>query len=81
MGYGVIFMKQNVLKIFSRDITPACQYCVLGKKTVDGTMVLCTKSGVVSPYYRCRKFRYSPIRREPKSMPKLPDMDPSDFLL
>ena len=67
--------------LFSAGITAACEYCENGKDTSDGDMILCSRSGVVSPYYRCKKFRYSPIRRKPKPLPKLPEMDPLDFTL
>ncbi|MCL2538703.1 MAG: hypothetical protein FWE66_00030 [Oscillospiraceae bacterium] len=74
-------MKKKKNALFGQNITPACEYCSLGKNTADGKMVLCSRAGVVSPYYRCKKFIYSPVRRKPKSHPRLPDMDPSDFTL
>lgn len=74
-------MKKNKAILFDPNISPACEYCVLGKDTSDGTMVLCAYVGVVSPYYRCKKFQYSPVRRKPKPLPKLPEMNPSEFTL
>jgi len=68
-------------ELFGHNITPACDYCVLGKDTADGAMILCIQKGIVSPYYRCKKFVYSPIRRKPRELPKLPEVDPSSFRL
>ena len=36
---------------------------------------------IVSPYYKCKKFRYDPLRRVPKRPPKLPAFSPEDFSL
>jgi hypothetical protein len=69
------------VSLFSNDITPACEYCEYGAASSDGTMVECVKKGTVSPYFRCNKFRYSPIRRIPRRSPKLPKMKPEDFSL
>lgn len=70
-----------ISKLFNQEITPACEYCELGKNSKDGTMVECKRKGVVSPYFRCNKFRYSPVRRTPRQAPKLPKMKADDFKL
>lgn len=74
-------MSKNKSELFGKDISPACGYCELGKDTADGAMILCSRVGIVSPYYRCRKFVYSPVRRKPRVLPKLPDVDPASFKL
>ncbi len=68
-------------KLFDKNITPACEYCAFGVHTEDGTMVECKKRGLVSPYFRCNKFHYSPILREPRQVQKLPKFSPEDFTL
>ncbi len=68
-------------KLFDQNITPACEYCEFGRRTDDGTMVECSKRGLVSPYFRCKKFRYSPVLREPRQIQKLPKFTPEDFKL
>ncbi len=65
--------------LFGNNINPACEYCELGKKTKDGKMVLCEKTGVVAPYYSCRKFKYDPLLRIPKRMPRPQKMTDEDF--
>lgn len=67
--------------LFNKDITPACSYCEYGRQSQDGTMVECSKKGLVSPYFRCKKFKYSPVRRIPHRGQKLPKVRPEDFIL
>ncbi|MGI5887845.1 MAG: hypothetical protein ACOX6J_00485 [Oscillospiraceae bacterium] len=67
-------------KLFDENITPSCSYCVFGRDTNDN-MISCDKTGVVSPYFRCKHFKYNPIRRKPQSLPKLQVFDPSEFSL
>lgn len=74
-------MKKKETILFGKNITPACGYCENGRDTADGAMILCNRIGIVSPYYRCRKFVYSPIRRKPRALPKLPDVDSASFRL
>ncbi|MEG1808451.1 MAG: hypothetical protein RR244_01240 [Oscillospiraceae bacterium] len=68
-------------KLFDKSIAPACEYCEHGLLTDDGTMVECIKRGLVSPYFRCARFRYSPVLRIPRRTPKLPKLNPEDFSL
>ena len=70
-------MKKSIL--FNDNISPACEYCELGSDSSEYGMILCKKEGIVSPYFRCKKFRYSPVRRNPKRLPKIEEHEPSDF--
>ena len=67
--------------LFDPKITPACSYCEYGTLSEDMTMINCKKSGIVSPYFRCRRFKYDPTKRQPKKMPKIKTLDPSLFQL
>lgn len=67
------------MKLFGKNIEPACEYCEYGRKTSNGQMVLCVKNGVVSPFYRCRKFIYAPLLRQPKKAAPLPIFEKKDF--
>lgn len=60
-------------------VEPACRFCALGEAS--GKDILCSKMGPVSEDFCCRRFRYDPLKRVPKKMPKLPQFDPSDFTL
>ncbi len=66
-------------KLYGKGIIPACAYCLKGKETVDKTEILCTKKGIVSPDYSCRKFKYDPLRRVPKIPPELEKFTAEDF--
>ena len=74
------FFKQSK-KLFGNNIEPACEYCEYGSPSSDEAMILCSKKGVVSPFYSCPKFTYMPTKRIPKRRPKLPDFSPEDFKL
>ena len=68
--------------LFSKKIQHSCSYCAFGTK-VGSEQILCTKHGVVSLYYACRKFRYDPCKRVPPR-PKPLDLkkyDDEDFSL
>ena len=68
------------ITLFNKHVTPACRYCEFGKKTGD-MAVVCEKRGVVSPYFRCLKFRYDPIKREPKRNDISGEFTPEQFEL
>ncbi|MEG0833434.1 MAG: hypothetical protein RR058_01815 [Oscillospiraceae bacterium] len=68
-------------KLFGKNIVPSCEYCIHGKDSLDYKMILCKKHGVVSPYFRCGFFKYSPIRRKPKRPQGMTKHDPQDFAL
>ena len=68
--------------LFRKKIPRSCQYCAYSAK-LDEEQMLCTKRGVVSIDFQCRKFRYDPIKRIP-SKPKALDLskyDNDDFSL
>lgn len=67
-------------KLFKKDISPACEYCEFGSNTVDG-MVECQKSGIVSPYFQCVRFKYSPVRRVPRQPSKPLQQKPENTAL
>lgn len=69
------------LKLFGSKINPACTYCFYGEKTEDNTGVLCRRKGVMPLDGSCRKFKYDPLKREPKRMPELPVYHEEDFKL
>lgn len=50
--------------LFRKKVARSCSYCACGTK-VGSEQVLCTKYGVVSLYYACRKFKYDPCKRIP----------------
>ncbi len=66
--------------IFKKDIEPQCAYCEHGTLTEDKDSVLCLKQGgVMKSYSKCKKFRYDPLKREPKSVKFSGDFSKEDF--
>ena len=59
--------------LFRKKLPRSCSYCACGTRVGD-EQVLCTKRGVVSVYYACRKFVYDPCKRVPPK-PKAPDFE------
>lgn len=74
-----LFKSKN--KLFGNMISPACEYCQFGTRSRDNAMILCSKKGVVSPFYSCNKYVYMPTKRIPKRRPNLPDFTAEDFKL
>lgn len=50
--------------LFRKQISRSCQHCAYSAR-LDENQMLCTKRGVVSMYYECRKFKYDPCKRIP----------------
>lgn len=67
------------LKLFGSGVSPACEYCIYGEKKSDGTGVLCRHKGVMPLEGSCKKYKYDPLRREPKRLPDLPTYNEEDF--
>lgn len=73
---------RNIAMLFRKKMPRSCVYCVHSAKYSEDQM-LCTKYGVVSMYYECRKFRYDPFKRIP-AKPKALDFskyEQDDFSL
>ena len=60
-----------------------CKYCERATPLVVDGKLVCSKMGVVSEDYKCRKFVYDPLKRAPKIMSldttglEFPDMNDS----
>lgn len=68
--------------LFRKGIEKSCTYCQFGTMPEEG-VVLCSKRGMLSPYRKCRKFRYDPTKRVPPK-PRALDFekyDQEDFSL
>lgn len=65
--------------LFSGDTPRCCAYCLRGKASPQGDMILCPRRGVVPESFFCSRFRYDPLKRVPRRAPALPDFDPDEF--
>ena len=67
-------------KKFFGKTEPQCRYCEYGKLNKTGDCVVCKKAGgVMSPYSKCKKYRYDPLKREPKIVSFNKDFNDLDF--
>ncbi len=69
----------NKKLINGKDHPASCIYCESGRLAPGGVSVLCVRKGIVKPDGKCRKFKYDPLKREPKVPPVPPKADASDF--
>lgn len=70
------------LKIFNKTTEPQCAFCEHGSPIVDGNTVLCRKiGGIMQSYSKCKKFKYDPLKREPKVISFKGDFSKEDFSL
>ncbi len=68
-------------KIFNKDITPKCKYCLKGKVCKGTTNVVCIKKGVTDFNDSCRHFKYNPLKREPLVKVRDNNFSEQDFKL
>lgn len=68
-------------KIYGNDISPKCEYCEFGEAVKGGEEILCVKKGVMRPDFFCKKFKYSPLKRTPKTLKVSSDFSAEDFSL
>lgn len=66
-------------KLLNESIYPACAYCKHGTNFIKQETILCIKFGVVDSNYSCKKFKYDPLKRIPKTHKKLNNFDANDF--
>ena len=69
-------------KLFNKnDVSPSCAHCTHGRLAPDKETVLCKKLGIVEMNFTCRKFKYDPLKRQPKRPKPLEKFDEADFSL
>ena len=68
-------------QLIGKDIEPKCVYCRFGTPAADGDTILCVKKGVLDRDAGCNKFRYDPLKREPRQAPAPQQFSAEDFSL
>ena len=58
------------MSVFDKEIRKCCAYCQ-HSQPFDENTVLCAKHGPVTPDYKCLRFRYDPLQREPMPVPRM----------
>lgn len=57
------------------EIEKFCAFCEHGTLVPGTDDVVCIKKGVVKADFVCRRFRYDPLKRNPKEKIPLPEME------
>lgn len=65
-------------KIFGKN-SPRCGNCELGEPSKDEAYIFCDKKGIVKSDYKCRHFKYDPLKRIPKATPEIEKFKKEDF--
>ncbi len=56
------------LKIFKGKTEPQCAYCEFAEIAEGSELAVCKKiGGVMQLYSNCKKYKYDPLKRQPKS--------------
>lgn len=70
------------LKLFKGSNEPQCAHCEYAEISEDSSVAICRKiGGIMQLSSKCKKFRYDPLKREPRSLKLAGDFDKSDFAL
>ncbi len=67
--------------IYNKTIQPCCGYCANAQLSPSIKLVFCRLKGPVSEGNVCRKYRYDPLKRVPKTDADLPHYCKEDFML
>ena len=70
------------LKLFKGKTEPQCGYCEYAEIAPYGNVAVCRKAGAIMQLHsKCRKFRYDPLKREPKMPSFSAEFSKDDFSL
>lgn len=70
------------LKIFEGKNEPQCAHCEYAEITPGSDVAVCRKiGGVMQLHSKCKKFKYDPFKRQPKTMALNKEFSKEDFEL
>ncbi len=68
------------LKLFKGKIEPQCVYCEYAEYSEGQNVAVCRKiGGVMQLHSKCKKYRYDPLKREPKKAQLSSGFSKEDF--
>ncbi len=70
--------KKKETALFGSTIIPSCEYC---QHSVNAQGTVRCRIGQIPESGSCKRYAYDPLRRAPKSRPKLGDFTAEDFEL
>lgn len=68
------------LKIFKGNNEPQCAHCEFAEITQGSEVIVCRKiGGIMQLHSKCKKYKYDPLKRQPKSISFSNDFSKEDF--
>ncbi len=68
------------LKLFKSKSEPQCAYCEYAQITEGGDVAVCRKvGGIMQLHSKCKKYKYDPLKREPRTIMLSNDFSKEDF--
>lgn len=67
------------LKGFDKKLQKSCMWCVYGTKSDYSDEIFCKKHGVTTRADACRRYKYDPLKRVPKSVKPSENYTAEDF--
>lgn len=66
------------LKLFKGNIDPQCAYCEFAEIKTD--VAVCRKiGGIMQLHSKCKKYKYDPLKRQPKTASFSGEFSKKDF--
>ncbi len=70
------------LRLFKGSTEPQCAHCEYAEISADSGVAVCRKiGGIMQLSSKCKKYKYDPLKREPKTLNIASDFNKSDFEL
>ena len=72
--------ERMALKLFKGNIEPQCAYCEHAEITEGSDVAVCRKiGGIMQLYSKCKKYKYDPLKRQPKTISLSGGFSKEDF--
>ncbi len=68
-------------KMFNKDIIKKCAHCLHSTPLANSGEMACKIKGIVFDYDLCRKYKYDPLKRVPKTTKLADNYVPDNFIL
>lgn len=68
-------------KMFNKDLPKKCEYCLNATPLGSNNEMVCKIRGIVNSDDLCRRYKYDPLKREPKKQIISSDYSPEDFII
>ncbi|MBQ6847525.1 MAG: hypothetical protein IJO62_01240 [Clostridia bacterium] len=68
-------------KMFDKTLQKKCKYCLFGTPIGYDGEIICKKRGIVHNDDLCRKYKYDPLKRIPRTPKISVNYSPEDFII